>query len=125
MTKKLLIVDDEESILHAVERYFVRRGYKVDCASELEEAEALATFIEYDIAIVDLSLQDCGREGLEVLRFVRRCCPRTRTILFTGHSTPEVEREAFRRGCDVLLHKPKPLSELARIASALLMRDCA
>ena len=119
MTKKLLLVDDEETILHAVKRYFARRGYTVDCARELEEAEALATYTEYDIAIVDLSLRDQGTEGLELLRFVRSVGARTRTILFTGHATAAVQNEALRRGCDAFLEKPQPLAELAKLAHAL------
>ena len=125
MTKKLLVVDDEESILHAVKRYFARRGFTVDCARELEEAEALATFNEYDVAIVDLSLRDHdGMEGLEIIRYVRHTHPSTRTILLTAHGTPALEREAFRRGCDAFLHKPKPLAELAKVANSLTRR-CA
>ena len=125
MTKKLLIVDDEEPILHAVKRYFARRGFTVDCARELEEAEALATCNEYDLAIVDLSLRDhCGTEGLEVLRYMHSRRPRTRTILLTAHGNPAIEFEAIRRGCDAFVHKPKPLAELARIAQALI-RSCA
>jgi len=125
VTKKLLIVDDEDSIRHAVKRYFAQRGYQVDCARELEEAEALATFNRYDVVILDLSLRDhCGMEGLEILRYIRRLHPRTRMILFTAHGSPELEREAFRRGCDAFVHKPKPLPELAKIATSLL-RSCA
>ena len=117
---KLLVVDDEESILHAVKRYFARRGFTVDCARELEEAEALATYNEYDVAIVDLSLRDhCGTEGLEILRYFRGRRPKTRTIVFTAHGTPTIEREAFRRGCDAFVHKPKSLPDLAKIALVL------
>jgi DNA-binding response OmpR family regulator len=120
VNKRILIVDNEESILLAVKRYFVRLGFLVDCARELEEAEALATYIDYDLAIVDLSLREHGgTEGLEVLRFVRRNRPHTRTIVLTAHGTPTVEREAFRRGCDAFLHKPKSLPELAKIAQEL------
>lgn len=125
MTKRLLVVDNEEAILYAMRRYFTRRGFTVDCARELEEAEALAMFNEYDVAIVDLSLRDHdGTEGLEVIRFVHQWRPRTRTILLTAHGSPAVEREAFRRGCDAFLQKPKPLAELARIACTLA-RSCA
>lgn len=119
MSKKLLLVDDEETILHAVKRYFARRGYTVDCARELEEAEALATYTEYDVAIVDLSLSDQGTEGLELLRFVRAVGARTRTILFTGNATAAVQSEAMRRGCAVFVEKPQALAELAKIAQSL------
>ncbi len=120
MNKRILVVDNEESILLALKRYFVRIGFAVDCARELEEAEALTTYIEYDLAIVDLSLREHGgTEGLEVLRFLRQNRPQTRTILLTAHGTPTIEKEAFRRGCDAFLHKPKPLPELAKIARKL------
>lgn len=126
MTTRLLVVDDEEAILLAVKRYFAQHGFTVDCARELEEAEALATYNTYDVAIVDLSLghHSSGAEGLEILRYIQRRHPHTRTILFTGHGSPDIEREAYRRGCDAFLQKPQPLAELARVAYALTRR-CA
>jgi len=65
--------------------YFSRRtlgellrscGFEVDCARELEEAEALALHTQYELVIADLSLTGVdGREGLEILRFLRRPRP--------------------------------------------------
>jgi DNA-binding response OmpR family regulator len=121
MAKRLLVVDDEETILFAIDRYFSRIGFDVDCARELEEAEALAVCRHYDLVIADLSLSDNGStEGLEIIRHVRRNCPAVRVILLTAHGSPVVEKEAFRRGVDAFLHKPKPLAELARIVTALV-----
>lgn len=121
MNKRLLIVDDEETILFAVERYFTRAGFTVDCARELEEAEALASYYEYDLVIADLSLTaDGGTEGLEVLRHVRRYCRAARLILLTGFSTPAIVREALKRGADACLAKPHPLAEIARIVNSLI-----
>ena len=121
MNKRLLIVDDEETILFAIQRYFVRAGFVVDCARELEEAEALASSYPYDLVIADLSLtEDGGTEGLEVLRHVHRYCREARVILLTGFSTPAIVREAFKRGADVCLEKPHPLAEIARIVHSLV-----
>lgn len=121
MMKRLLLVDDDETILFALERYFSRQGFAVDSARELEEAEALAEFTAYDLVIADLSLTGDGTtEGLEIVRHVRRCCRNARMILLTGNATPVIEREAYRRGADVLLRKPRPLAEIANIATALL-----
>jgi DNA-binding response OmpR family regulator len=120
MVKRLLVVDDEETILFAIGRYFSRLGFTVDCARELEEAEALATCTSYDLVIADLSLSENGStEGLEIIRYVRRTCPTARVILLTAHGSPVAEKEAFRRGVDVFLHKPSPLAEIARIATSL------
>jgi len=119
MKKRLLVVDDEEAILFALERYFKRIGYAVDCARELEEAEALANCTEYAVVIADLSLSDSGTEGLEILRYLRWNCPKARVILLTAHGSTAVEREAYRRGASALLHKPKPLADIARLAAEL------
>ena len=119
--RRLLLVDDEETVLFALERYFSRAGFSVDCARELEEAEALASYTAYDLVIADLSLTDDGStEGLEVLRYVRRCCRTARLILLTGFSTPAIVREALKRGADACLEKPHPLAEIVRTAFALL-----
>jgi DNA-binding response OmpR family regulator len=119
VNKRLLLIDDEETILFALARYFRRIGYTVDTARELEEAEALATYTEYDVVIADLSLTDSGYEGLEILRYLRWNCPLARVILLTAHGSPIVEREALRRGAHALLHKPRPLADLARLAAEL------
>jgi DNA-binding response OmpR family regulator len=123
VSKRLLIVDDEESIRFAVKRYFTRMGFEVDCARELEEAEALATHTEYRIVIADLSLTDGGStEGLEIVRFMRRTCPDARVIVLTAHGSPSIELEAMKRGADAFLHKPQRLQELADIVDRLTER---
>jgi len=122
VTKRILIIDDEAAIRSAVERYLTRAGFEVQCASELEEAEALVAHVAYDLVIVDLSLSQhhSGTEGLELVRFIRRHCLKTRVIVLTAHGSPAVEKEARRRGCDAFVHKPKPLGELAKLAEELI-----
>jgi two-component system OmpR family response regulator len=121
VTKRILLVDDEEPILHAIGRYLTRGGFAVDCARELEEAEALLSCISYDLVIADLALTEPqSLEGLEIIRHARRTSPRTRLILLTGHGSPTVEKEALRRGCDTMVMKPKALPELVKIAVALM-----
>lgn len=120
MTKRLLIVDNEETILFALQRYFTRVGFIVDTATELEEAEALATHTTYDLVIADLALTTSGgTEGLEIIRHLREAHSRARVIMLTAYGTPNVEREALRCGADAFLHKPKPLAEIARVAEQL------
>jgi DNA-binding response OmpR family regulator len=120
MKPRLLVVDDEESILSAIRDYFEPRGYEVDCARELEEAEALLSHIRYALLIADLRLTGIqGNEGLELIRFVRDRSPWTRTIVLTGYGSTEIEMEAIGRGVDAFLQKPQPLAALAAIAANL------
>jgi ActR/RegA family two-component response regulator len=113
-------VDDEEPILFAIRDYFEPLGWQVDCAQELEEAEALLSHIRYTLLIADLRLSGIhSNEGLELIRFVRERSPWTRVIVLTGYGSMEIELEAIGRGVDAFLQKPQPLAALAEIAAGL------
>lgn len=114
-------MDDEELIVLAMRKYFRDRGYEVDAALELEEAQALLANYRYDLVIADLRLTGIGGvEGLQIVSDVHQKCAATRVILLTAYGTPEIERESYLRGADAFLHKPKALLEIAQIADALL-----
>lgn len=120
-TRRILVVDDEETILAATSCYFSSYGFRVDCAREREEAEALLSAGRYELVIVDMRLTGVhGREGLELLGYLQERCPRTAVIVLTAYGSAELEREALRRGANVFLEKPLPLAELTRIALELL-----
>lgn len=119
--KRVLIVDDEPAVLEAMAQYLTAYGLRVDGAREREEAEALLMAYEYDLMIADMRLTGIhGREGLELLNFVRERQPHTRVVLITAHGSRELDEEARRRGADCFLEKPLPLSQLAAAAFRLL-----
>jgi len=121
MAIRLLIVDDQETILYGVRQFFERSGFEVDCASELEEAQALVTNRRYDAVIADLRLTGVhGSEGLEMISFLRAHSPSTRTMLLTAYSTPELQAEAFSRGVRAVVRKPQPLPTLAQLVYGML-----
>jgi DNA-binding NtrC family response regulator len=121
---RLLLVDDEESILFAMREYFATFGYQIDCACELEEAEALVVKHRYDLVVADLRLTGIyGAEGLELVGLIRERSPRTHVILLTAYGSPEIEMEAKRLGVASFLHKPKPLPDVAQIVFGLLGRE--
>jgi DNA-binding response OmpR family regulator len=118
---RLLVVDDEEPILFALSDYFTAHGFRVDCARELEEAEALLAHVPYACLIADLRLTGThGAEGLELVSFVRRSCATTRIILLTAYGTGEIERSARLRGGDAFVHKPIALQDLADLVVRLV-----
>ena len=120
---KMLVVDDEEPIRHALRAYFTARGYQVDCAQELEEAQALLESVDYEVAIVDLRLTGIGgSEGLDVVSSLRERSPAARIVLLTAHGTPAMEAEARRRGADAFLHKPQRLQAVAQVVFGLTER---
>lgn len=118
---RMLIVDDEPAILSALAAYFRRMGFVVDCAGERQAAEGLITAYEYDCVIADLRLSSGhGAEGLAVVSRARQRSRGTRIIVLTAYGGATNEDEARRLGADLLLHKPRPLPEVARIVRGLL-----
>lgn len=118
---RMLVIDDEEAILFAAREYFGALGFRVDCATELEEAQALLSHVAYAVVIADLRLTGIyGSEGLALVRHVREQCPQTRILILTAYGSPAVEQEARRLGVDGFLQKPKPLPDVAQIVFGLL-----
>ena len=116
----MLVVDDEESIRHALRAYFTSRGYEVDCAQELAEALVLMEGVDYKVAIVDLRLTGIGvSEGLDVVSCLRERNPMARIVLLTAHGTPAIEAEAKRRGADAFVTKPLRLRAVAQVVHLL------
>ncbi len=117
----LLIVEDEPAIRAALRKYFHGFGYEVDCASELEEAEALITTIHYDLVIADLRLTwSFAVEGLEILRFIRRHSRETQVIVLSAHTGAEIQESAEALGAAAFISKPAPLPVIAEVVARLL-----
>jgi DNA-binding response OmpR family regulator len=118
---KILVVDDEFTILFAMKQFFSHGGYIVDCASEREEAEALIANVSYAAVIADLRLlgSDSG-DGLDVVLAARERSRDTRIVLLSAYATPEVESRARAHGADVVLRKPRPMREIGHCVFSLL-----
>ena len=120
-TPRLLVVDDEESICFSMSEYFSLQGYKVDTASEIEEAEKLLGATKYRVVIQDLRLtMTSNQDGLDMIKMIRQHNPQTRIVVLTAYGSPEIEDEARRNGADAFLRKPKPLSQVAQVVQGLL-----
>ena len=118
---RLLVVDDEESICFSMSEYFSLQGYKVDTASEVEEAEKLLGSTDYKVVIQDLRLTMTSKDdGLGMIKLIREHNPQTRIVILTAYGSPEIEDEARRCGADAFLRKPKPLSQVAQVVQGLI-----
>ena len=120
--KRILLVDDEKSIVFAVRQYFLKRGYVVDCAGTSEQALELLAAEHYAVAIVDVELRGSldSSDGLNLAQFIRCHAPTTVIIILTALETPETEFRAKKAGVHSYLHKPTPLAQIADVALELM-----
>jgi len=107
MPKRILIVDDEPSILLAFSKLLKRPGIDVDTAQTMGAAEALLNQNKYDAAIVDLRLTGViGEEGLEIIKYIKEITPQTHVILVTGYGSPDVMAKTQALGAAFYFEKP-------------------
>ena len=115
---RLLLVDDEVGYLDVLSKRLTRRGYKVTTASSGAEAIRAARRWDFDVAVVDLKMEDM--DGIEVLKTLKRMVPALEVIILTGHGSERAAREGIAHGAFDYLIKPIGLDPLiARIDAAL------
>lgn len=112
--KKVLIVDDEQSILKSLSYALKTDGVEVLACSEIEQAEEALESTRFDLVITDIRMSGVnGIEGLELLTYVRDRY-HSEVIIMTGYGTEEMEAEAYRRGALRYFRKPVDLGELLK-----------
>ncbi len=117
--RRILVVDDEPSIVDAVATALRYEGYEVDEAGTGREALQAVALHEPDLVVLDWMLPDV--DGLEVGRRLRaRGHP---AVLFlTARDATESKVEALRAGGDDYVTKPFSLAELVARVEAILRR---
>jgi two-component system NtrC family response regulator len=111
--EKILIVDDEESILNQL-RWGLAGEYEVVTASTAEEARRMLREEKPGIVTLDVTLgpPSQGPEGLDLLDEIVEKQPNTKVIMVTGNDSRENALTAIRRGAVDWYAKPIELEEL-------------
>jgi DNA-binding response OmpR family regulator len=116
--KRLLLVDDEVGYLDVLAKRLIHRGFKVTTASSGAEAIRALRNWEFDLAVVDLKMEDM--DGIEVLKVLKKMDPALQVIILTGHGSERAARDGLAHGAFDYLIKPIGLDPLiARISAAL------
>jgi DNA-binding response OmpR family regulator len=115
---RLLLVDDEVGYLEVLSKRLIHRGFDVTTASSGEEAIRALRNWDFDLAVVDLKMEDM--DGIEVLKVLKRMDPALHVIILTGHGSERAARDGLAHGAFDYLIKPIGLDPLiARIRAAL------
>jgi DNA-binding NtrC family response regulator len=125
----VLIVDDEEGIRAALEKFFRREGFEVAVAATVEEAIALAEASYFAAAVLDVRLGGADR-GAELLAELRARDPDLSAVMVTGYGSVESAVRAMKEGASDYILKPVDNARLLEavrrsIELARLRRDNA
>lgn len=117
---KILIVDDDESLLAMATAFFEGEKYVVESATSAEDAEDILAVSQFDALIIDWSMS--GKSGLELIQTLRGKKDKTPIIMLTGHTDIDDKERGLDDGADDYLTKPFNMRELGVRIRALLRR---
>ncbi len=116
---KILIVDDDPSILRMLARLLkAQLDARIDTVESGEQALVQLESIDYDLILLDINLPQ--RSGLEILKILSNQKPHLPVVIMTAHSKPQVIIDAIKEGAYEFLSKPFETQELLDIIKRLL-----
>jgi len=114
MTKfRILVVDDEESMLLMLKTFFTEKGY--DCLTASNGAKALEILEKEKIDIVITDMRMPEMDGLDLLRNIKETHKNISAVIMTGFSEEYTTTEALNLGADGYITKPFRNKELLLI----------
>jgi DNA-binding NarL/FixJ family response regulator len=106
---RVLVVDDDDVFRSTLLALLERQGFRTDGAANLVEAKAAVDQRVYHVVIIDIMLEgddNSNRDGVEVLRYLRRLGNDTKSLVLSGQSDTTLVRDLFQEcGADGYLTK--------------------
>ena len=119
---RLLVVDDDRHLLESMGQWLEAQGFLVALADGCQQAGALLSAQSFDLALIDVRLED--GDGFDLMRLCAADHSSTTVLLMTGYATVEMGIEALRAGAFDLLTKPLIDDELLMaLKRALTQRE--
>jgi len=121
---RILLMDDEKIVRHALSRMLERLGYTVEPVTEGEEAlaqykEKLGTEQSFDAVILDLTVPG-GMGGKETIKKLTELDPNVKALVSSGYSNDPVLANYKDYGFKGIIIKPYDSEELSKAVNKLL-----
>lgn len=110
MSKRLLLVEDDEVFARVIARALNSRDYEVTHASSAKEAAPALEQSRFEFAVLDLNLGD--HTSLSLIAPLRAGNPTMRILMLTGYASIATAVEAIKLGADDYLAKPADTSDI-------------
>ncbi len=118
MRKKILIVDDEQSMREVLGILLEKEGHDVTaCAGGVAALKTLQKAV-FDMVITDLKMPEVG--GIEVLRSAKSVNPETVVLVITAFGTAESAVEAMKLGAYDYINKPFKVDDVRHLVKEAL-----
>ena len=114
---RLLLVDDEIQFAANLLKLLSRRGYEVSVVHDGDSALRVVQEREFDVVILDQNMP--GKDGITVLKELKKKLPHLEVVILTGHGSIDMALKGFELGIYDYTSKPIHLADLeAKIRQA-------
>jgi two-component system OmpR family response regulator len=117
---RVLVIEDDTTLGHALQEFLVEQGYAVDWLKDGDQVLGAVAGQTYDLLLLDLNLP--GMSGLDVLRQLRSGGQQTPVLILTARDGLEDRVAGLDAGADDYVTKPFELPELAARVRAFARR---
>ena len=120
--KKVLIVDDEETLTWSMAKSLSKDKdkYEVIIANNGREALNYLQTNKIDLVITDIRMPDIN--GLDLLVKIKKEYPHTKVTIMTAYGSSDVQKEANQRGSLYYIEKPFEISDIRKIIIDLISK---
>jgi CheY-like chemotaxis protein len=118
--KKLLIVDDEETLTYSLYQTFIKATeiYEVVTAASGDEAAEKLAQQRFDLVLTDIKMP--GMDGLELLMQIKAKYPGTKVIVMTAFGSMEKKEESLAKGADFYIEKDFDIQDIRQLVLEFL-----
>jgi two-component system response regulator (stage 0 sporulation protein F) len=118
MSKKVLIVDDQNGIRILLMEVFSNEGYQTYQASNGKLALEIVKAHTPDLVLLDMKIP--GMDGLDILKHIKSMNPEIKVIMMTAYGELDMIKEATELGALMHFTKPFDIDELRLAVNAQL-----
>lgn len=117
---KILVVDDDAIVIKSCRRILESEGFEVSTVPSAEQALEAVKNSDFDLLLIDVKMPE--RDGMYLLREIKKNWPEMPSIVMSGYPTPETIAEVLRLGASLFIPKPFRPDELMKSVRQVIQK---
>ena len=117
---KILVVDDDAIVVKSCKRILEAEGFEVITVPSADDALATVKKYDFDLLLIDVKMPK--RDGMYLMREVKKDLPEIPIIVMSGYPTPETVADVLKLGATQFIPKPFRPDELIKSVRQVIQK---